>query len=203
MASPELTSLCQAVSDLRQDLIAEGKHYSAYTRQDHTMALSFILLSSAAIEHFVEERCRSAAAQGLRRLKRGQPTRSGHAIVIWYTLRKMTGTVPLSRAEIIRDHDYLERVEEAYGQLSRKSHGIDSGDLQKLLIPLGLKETDIDQELLDRLDDLSDARNRASHIKVNRARLMTEPMREWERIDPILTLLDPLDQAIDIATLKD
>ncbi|MFG1685417.1 hypothetical protein ACGFNP_35015 [Nonomuraea sp. NPDC049269] len=80
---------------------------------------------------------------------------------------------------------------------------MDSGDLRKLLIPLGLKEEDFNQELLNRLDDLSDVRNRASHLKINRAKSMVEPVREWDRVLSIVALLDPLDKAIEEACMND
>jgi len=203
MGSPELANLVKALHDLKVDLIVEGKEIFQYSRQDHTMALSFVLLASAALEDYIEQRCRRAASVAIERAKKAQPTRAGYALCIWYVFKKssiLSHQIPLSRDEI--SHDLLDKAEGKYTNMTRKSHGIDGSDLKNLLIPLGLADSQLNEQLIDLLDELRDRRNPAGHIKVNRARTMAAPIVEWQRIEAILKLLPALDDAIDNCVLN-
>lgn len=200
MASPELASLDQTLNELREYLIAKHDDLGTYDRRDHQLATAFILLASAAIEDYVEARCRSVATSSINRIKRSRPTRAGHALAVWYCLKKGNQAIPLTLDEVSAgDHDFLDKVEDTYVRLTNRTHGIDSDDLKSLIIPLGLREDDFDQQLMDRLDALSDARNRASHKRVNRAKTMSPPQTEWsDKVGPILKLLTVFDEMLDL-----
>ncbi|MEU4699816.1 hypothetical protein [Nonomuraea dietziae] len=163
------------------------------------MATGFLLQASAAIEGFVEERCRKAAKVAIERAKKSQPTRAGYALVVWHVLRKMERAIPLTAAEVPKEIDFLDKVYKDYERLTNKSHGINGGDLRGLLIPLGLRDAELNGQLFDHLDSLSEARNPASHNKINRAKAMSDPIFEWHRVSPMLPLFESLDVAIEMA----
>ncbi|GII79094.1 hypothetical protein Sru01_40760 [Sphaerisporangium rufum] len=199
MTSKELGWLGQMLDELKADLIVTGKDYDKYSRQEHRMALSFRLLASAAVEQYVEDRCKAAARHGLNRLPKGQPTRTGHSLTLWYLIKRDKGVIPLNAAEVPKAADFLNAVHAAYENTVNKTHGMDDKDLRALVIPLGLPETDIDGVLCAMLKDLSNERNKAAHRLINRAKSMTEPIEEWNKIQAILYLLKDLDAALDRA----
>ncbi|MFG1976457.1 HEPN domain-containing protein [Nonomuraea fuscirosea] len=202
MTSKEFGWLKQVLADLKDDLIIEGKDYDKYNRQDHRMALSFRLLASAAVEQYVEDRCKSAASASMSRLSKRQKTRAGHALVLWYVIKRDKGVIPLNVDEISHASDFLSATEEAYKNLVKKTHGMDDKDLRSLVIPLGLPEADIDEFLCTMLKDLGLQRNRAAHHLVNRAKSMTEPVQEWRTVQTVLNLLENLDEAIERAVME-
>jgi hypothetical protein len=164
------------------------------------MALAFRLLASAAIEQYVEDRCLSAAQQGIDRLLQSKPTRTGYALTVWYLLRKDRGeAVPLAVQEIPVSKDTAAKALTSFEATIKASHGIDGKDLKSLIMPLGLRDGEVDSVLVTALDDLSTKRNRASHRRVNRAKTMSEPVAEWNTINQVLKLLATLDDSISAA----
>jgi len=131
------------------------------------------------------------------RIKKQQPSSSGFALFVWFATQNAKGAIPISRSQLavwLRDAD---KVVAAYEKWVKKSHGINDEALRRLVWPLGVQESDLDPQLSDRLDELAELRNPAAHTHVNRARSMTEPKTEAERLEAICTLLEPLDTRLD------
>ena len=131
------------------------------------------------------------------RVRRQQPSAAGFALFVWYATQNSKGPIPLSRSQLSLWLSEADKIVVAYEKLVRRSHGIGDDDLRRLMWPLGVQEGDIDGQLTDRLIELSGLRNPAAHKHVNRARQMTEPFVEVERLETIASLLGPLDARLD------
>ncbi|WP_145926827.1 hypothetical protein [Amycolatopsis orientalis] len=201
MPSPLFVSLRGSLDSLRKDLIVSGKAYYAYTSGDHARALGFRVLASAHLEDYAEQRCAAVAKAGIQRLKRQQPTRTGVCLMTWYFVREEDEPIPLDVSEFNFD-DKLDSALSKYERMVSKKHGISASNLRNLVVPLGVREADLDEHLFNLLQDLAVSRGAAAHIKVNRAKQMQEPEQEWKKVSAVLPLLEKLDEGLD-AVLED
>ena len=87
---------------------------------------------------------------------------------------------------------------EAYSKVVKKSHGINGDDLRNLAFPLGLRESQVPEVLVNSLDALAGKRNPASHTYV---KSQDEPELEVQRLSQIVAPLRQLDD--DLATVCD
>jgi hypothetical protein len=177
-------------------LIVTGKEWDVYTDSDHDQALGFRVLASATIEDYIERRCLETAAKGADRFLKAQPTRTGRALLVWYTVRHSIDPIPLRDVEHIPDADSMKRSLEAYEKSVRSSHGIAGAALRKLILPLGVEATDLAPELFDKLESWAASRGAAAHVRVNRVREMTTPEADWARVADLLGLLAELDDSL-------
>lgn len=199
MPSNLYISLKSNLANLKASLIVPKKSdYSKYTSADHDMALGFVLLASAHIEEYAEQRCLTAATAAIELHGRGKVTRASKCLFVWHAANHPKEMIPLDHAEFIgslRGSDVAKK----YRELINKMHGISGDKLLKIVIPLGLRDSELDAELFDKLESLASQRNRAAHVRVNRARSMKEPIEEWDLFDRLLTLLESLDESIQRA----
>jgi hypothetical protein len=198
--SPLLVSFSTGLEQLRSALIVERSDFSEYVREDHDRALGFRVLASAQLEHFVERRCAEVAKARASRFKTGQPTRTGRALLIWYGIRKKQRyAIPLNDAECAPVPDRVDKSLDAYLQSISATHGMGGQDFHDLVIPLGLRESDLDAQLFDQLDALAQDRQVAAHVTVKRAKSMSEPIKEWYDIMQVVTGLANIDEALQEA----
>lgn len=190
-------SLATYVGLLRAAFIVEHDDYHDFTTEDHSRALAYRILASASLEGHVEEVCKAAAAKALARARKSQPSRMAHALIVWYAVAKPGATIPLSFAECAEYVRELDAVRSKYDKFVDKSHGLADHDLRNLVKPLGVASGDVDGQLLDLLKSLAEARNVASHRRLNRAKQMREPKAECETVEALVPLLASLEDHLD------
>lgn len=203
MASPRLAGLEQRLSDLAECFIVRKSDFSLYTRADHDMATAYVLLASAAIENYVEQRCLEVAQRGCDRFQRGQPTTAGRAVLEWHILRchfrrNKHGTVPIDDRDLQEAGTQIPEAAAAYMQEVNKVHGIDGSDFAKLVYAVGVREWQVPSLLREALDDLAARRDPASHTPVNRAKTLSEPAIEQRKVEQILGDLRLVDGALEV-----
>lgn len=190
--SPLFVSFTRTIDSLREHLIATGKDYNSYTAAEHSQALGFRVLASAHIEQFAEQRCLDVATASIQRVRTRRPSRAGYALLTWHCVRKQL-LIPVSSGDFTFDERF-EASLEAYRRFVKGKHGIGPNTLVSLVTPLGVGE--VNQQLLDQLESLAVARGEAAHIRINRAKSMAEPNKEWLDVQETLRLLEPLDAAL-------
>lgn len=199
MVSSELQALHTHVAGFEAAFIVRGKSYDQYSTQDHMGAIAYRLMSSAAIESYVEDRCRSIARAAADRLSTGKKSAAGRGLLTWH----LTSRRPWKYQAPIHGEDVLNYVTEvptalkAYNDHVRASHGISGSDLRNLVVILGIRDAQLDSRLVDSLDALADARNPASHGYQNRAKTMQEPETETVLVNQVLSDLQKLDADLE------
>lgn len=192
--SSELTALEAHLTDYERYFIADKEDYASYTPEDHARALAYRLLSSAALERYVEDRCAGVARLGINRLMRSQPTTSGRALLTWYLVRRSPRrAIPVVHEEILQHLDLCEEALKAFVAHVKASHGISGADFKSLVLSVGLRDAQLPTGLVDQLDALADRRNPASHSYVNRAKTMEPPTAEVAVFGQILRDLKSVD----------
>lgn len=198
MASTRLVSLRQRIKDYNDIFITDRDDLDA-TPEDHIKAVAFRILASAAIEEFVEERCKEAAKVGIDRLKKGLPTTTGRALVVWAVSRNTPGCIPVHSDEVKDYYDELNNFLRTYVSVVSNSHGVNGKDIQNLLNPVGLRRHQVPPGLLDQLQSLADRRDPAVHAVASKATGRIAPSLQSKQINDILTLLEKVDGALDEA----
>jgi hypothetical protein len=200
MASPLLAAFENRLAALEGYFIARRTDYYLYTTEDFTKALAYRLLASAALESYVEQRCLEIAKVGCDRLSKSQPTSTGRALIVWARAQDRRATLPVYIHEVdaISDPSAPVAALELYTKAVRRSHGINGQDLRNIAFPLGLRESQIPEVLVNSLDALADKRNPASHTYV---RSEEEPAVEVQRLNQILGPLRDLDA--NLAAVRD
>lgn len=199
MTSPLLASCRTGLEQLKASLIIQRDDIS-YTREDHDKALGFRVLASAHIEDYVEKRCTEVAARGVERFLNGKPTRTGRALLVWYSVHNRARlAIPLRESECVPRKDRLDSAHAAYLASVKATHGMSGQDARALVIPLGVEESDLDERLFDQMDSLAQIRQKAAHVIVKRAKTMTEPIKEWTDVEDVLVGLAGLDDALQRA----
>lgn len=77
----------------------------------------------------------------------------------------------------------------------KRSHGISGDDLRALVLPLGVRESQLPLVLTSSLENLADKRNPASHAVV---RSRSEPATEVALLNQILAPLRQLDTDLQL-----
>ncbi|MFB7894690.1 hypothetical protein ACFC1I_20975 [Microbacterium sp. NPDC056044] len=200
MPSPLLVSFEQRLADLESNFIVRRTDYNLYSPADFLDALAYRLLASAALEHYVEQRCLEIGASGADRLARSQPSSTGRSLVIWarFQDRRQPRPVHIHELDAISDLGEGATSYALYVSHVRRNHGISGNDLRALALPLGIRESQLPVILTTLLDDLADKRNPASHTVV---RSRSEPESEVKLLNQILTPLRQLDD--DLQTVCD
>ena len=182
------------LQNLKVCFIVERADYSLYTPYDQLKALAFVLLASASIENYVERLCSEIGTQGCDRIKRGQPSATGRALLTWSVVRTSSREYPIHESDAAALMDIADQALTSYKQSIKSTHGMRGKDLRQLVFPLGLRDNQLPQAMILSLDALADKRDPASHIYVNRAKLMTEPIAEWDLVSTLMTHFTQLDK---------
>jgi hypothetical protein len=199
MASPLLAALEKRLTVLDGYFIVRRADYSSYTAEDFTKAIAYRLLASAALENYVEQRCLEIAKAGCDRLAKSQPTATGRALIVWSRMQDRRATalpMYIHEDDAISDLSATTRAFEIYSKVVKKSHGINGEDLRNLTFPLGLRDSQVPEVLVNSLDALASKRNPASHTYV---KSQEEPKLELQRLSQILNPLRQLDD--DLSTV--
>jgi len=170
--------------------------------EDHVRAVAFRILASAAIEEFVEERCKTVARAGIERLKKRLPTTTGRALVVWGVSRKNPGCIPIHEVDVGDHYDLFDELLAAYINSVNSTHGLNSRDVRNLLNPVGLRTHQLPADLLDRLQVLAERRDPVVHTVATKATGRLGPSVERKQIEDIVARLESVDAALDEALEK-
>lgn len=188
------------ISDYDSYFIVRRSEYAQYTAEDHSKALAFRILASAAVESYVENLCLSIAKIGCDRISKGQPSGAGRALIIWYLSRTSQRGIPIHESDISSNSDLAGEVYSSYSSAVKSNHGIDGKAFRKLVYPIGLRDSQMPSLLVGTLDTMAERRNPASHTYVNRAKSMVEPAEEHNSVVQVMNLLNSVDA--DLLTIS-
>jgi hypothetical protein len=197
VGSPEYAALTSRIQHLRSCFIVSHTDYWQYTSEDHTKKLAFQVFASAAIEGYVEDHCLKIAAAGIDRLKKGQSTSTGLALLAWSIIKGTPEHIPIHLNHFYQiSHQRMDIAHQAYAQSVKSTHGISARDLGGLIHPLGVQSGQVPLGLADKLQELSQERDPAVHATV---KTVTMPPAEYEKVRDIMELLDKLETGMDTA----
>lgn len=197
MPSPRFVGLRERVTSYAEIFVPHVDDLEA-TVEDQIRAVAFRILASAAMEEYVEERCKEVAQAGIARLKKGLPTTAGRALVVWAVSRNNPGCIPLREADVSDHFAEFDSSLTSYASMIRSNHGLNRKDALNLLNPVGLREHQLPDALVDSLQALAERRDSAVHTAARRAKHRTGISVERQEVFAVLNLLELLDSELTV-----
>ncbi|MDO8152118.1 hypothetical protein [Isoptericola sp. b408] len=196
MPSSNWVSLEGKILELSKALINDDADLAS--DEDSIRAVAFLILSSGAIEQYIEDRCRAVARSGIGRLKRSLPSASGTSLVTWGASKNGVRQVPIHPEDVAEYYDQYGVFLDSYLKSVNDNHGINAKDFYRLVYPIGIRTDDVPAGLPDKLQSLSQERDPAVHT-TPRTRRFQHPPDVKSRILEIVELLGDLDDVLAVA----
>jgi hypothetical protein len=175
-------------------------------------SLGYRILSTAEIEHFIEDRCVEVAKT---------------ALASWRARRHLSQTILHLAAfsgmrfppppdtvnptpgfqkdwdDLVSPNHRIDRCVSHYVRyVTKENNGVREKNLMKMLVPLGIDPRMVDQTFISRLDNLASLRGDAAHLSTRHAvRIGVDPATELKRVTDLKTGLRAVDATIDALLL--
>lgn len=145
----------------------------------------------------MEERCRATAMAGIERIKRGEQSATGRALLVWFISRSTPGCIPIHSEDALDHFDQCDAALTAYIQSVKNNHGLNATDFQKMVNPVGLRLSHIPTDLPDKLQALAEKRDPVVHVAAS-ARITRQvgPNAEVRQIEDIVDSLQVIDESL-------
>jgi HEPN superfamily RiboL-PSP-like protein len=142
---------------------------TSYTSKEFDLARSYIVLAHAEIESYCESLAKEKAGKAVREFDSGaKVTPVLRRIVAYFVAKnlKSWGEVRVPSPEIV------QRAYQSYLETVRSNNGVKRSNLERLLFPLGLSESDLDITWLAQMDSFGSTRGEHAH---NSTRVVNPP----------------------------
>lgn len=205
-SSVRLVALKQEIKRLRLFLLPKDfDPTGTYTDRQQTRALGFRVLVHAEIEAYLEDRATDLAKKAVEEWKvKGRMTRTIMCLSSFVqddpptTLESTQASQKKLWPEKI---DITVRLEAALSKFFHRvsaNHGLKEEHVLSLLLPVGVPPTAIDPFLIIALTSFGERRGQVAHTSAAsyRAQAAINAQSEWNDVQHILNLLQPLDEAI-------
>lgn len=184
--------LLSRISAIERNLLPIVKISGNYTKKESDQIRSYVILVHAEIEAYFEDMASEKAKK---------------ALDLWKTTRRksncLLSIMTFCAKDIIWDnrpdkHIIESRINKTvihYLNLLGKNHGVKSKNIRKILLPLGVEESEFDQTWLNIMDDFGKKRGsfaHTTHSVQSQIDLHTEKNRVDVQIIPEITRLDEI-----------
>jgi hypothetical protein len=99
-------------------------------------------------------------------------------------------------------HTVIQKAQNVWRQNHKNNHGIKEENVLALMLPLGIKHTDLDTTLLADLTSYGSARGQVAHKSNAYTTQYADPKEEFERAKNLVAGLHKLDELISEALLR-
>jgi len=182
--------LLSRISAIENNLLPAIKISGNYTKKESDQIRSYVILVHAEIEAYFED----MASEKIQK-----------SLDLWKTTRKksncLLSVMTFCAKDIIWDNkpdknsieSRINKTVIHYINLLNKNHGVKSKNIRKILLPLGVEESDLDQTWLNIMDDFGKKRGsfaHTTHSVQSQIDLQSEKNRIDVQIIPEITRLD-------------
>lgn len=159
-SSSRLVNTLAHLSDLRRQFIVV-RQPPVYSGAEHNRARAFVVLSHAALEDYLEGIALEVVDSSLRAFKADQSPRTSLLALLTYAADAEPANAFAGGQWGIRGH--LQDSRQALRQWTERNNGLKAKDVLRLLLPVGIKESDLGATWLQHMDDLGELRGRVAH----------------------------------------
>jgi hypothetical protein len=200
MASKRFEQLGERMNQLRAHLLPAISATGDYSAQELDRVRGFRLLAHAEIESFLEDRAKEVAIGAVKRWDANGSLGIILMSLVAFHSRQRTVTHSHLKDECTgrkqRLRETVTQANNAFIAAVEKNHGIREENVLKLLLPIGIKATEIDSTLLNTIDSFGATRGESAHRSVH-TQQMIDPKNEDETVKAILAGLAKIDQMLD------
>jgi RiboL-PSP-HEPN len=163
-----------------------------YNDRDHDLARAYVVLVHAEIEAYCEDRGRKIA----RRAHQIWQRNGRHSAILMKLLKFHHVTTRKPWTPIDKSPDRIESAVNHYMSSIDQNHGIREENLSKILFPIGIEPSGLDNVWLTTMDSFGISRGTVAHTSV-KTQQPIDPQTEFLRIKKqILPGLKKLDKKI-------
>lgn len=200
--SAEFRSLCQRLEEIRRHFLPI--HFSvsgSYSPAEYDRVRGYVALTHAEIEAYIEERCLTVADHCV---KKWQTTKTPSAVIIALHAICYSGWAELldapkfKKASPTPQMSVEARLSDAlsqYRQCVEDNHGIKADNIKRLVVPLSVRMSELDQTWLADMDSYGTTRGKIVHLSFSTVH-QPDPKDYrntiWKRLVPGLRELDAL-----------
>ncbi|MFC7381727.1 HEPN domain-containing protein [Sphaerisporangium rhizosphaerae] len=203
MPSPRFQTLSVRILELRSNLLPEEFDPTGlYAVQVHECARAFRLLAHAEFEAFIEDRAQQIVARAVSEwLSDGSIRPSLLSLVAFESNLGWKETTILSAKEKQRRApDLTQRVDAArknyLNYVIMQNNGIKEKNLLRILLPLGVREEDIDEQWLSTLEAWATARGELAH-KSGKPQRLLDPHVEFLTVQQLQKGFGDIDEVLE------
>jgi hypothetical protein len=172
-----------------------------YSRLQQDKVRGYRLLVHAELESYLEDRARRVANDAYNGwLSDHRPRGVLLSLLAFHKEQR-----PLSEQELrevsagTRDHvaNAVKDAVEAYNRVLTENHGLRERNVLRILLPLGMKGSDVDAVWLNTLDAFGLRRGQTAHTSVS-AQQQLDPKTEFDTVEAIMAGLLDVDTKFDL-----
>ena len=196
-AEVDLTTLVNRVATLKEQYLPRKQPEGKYSEAEHDGTAAFLLLVHAEIEWFIERRCLAVVDLAVSEWKLDVIPRSTILGLAAFAHKGgLTGIPKTIGAQKPALHNVIIGAKRNYSDVVDNNNGVKEEDLLKLLLPIGIKEAQLDSSFLEKMTELGTWRGNQAHKGVG-ARKPPDPGDVEKSVDSIVNGLRVLDGELD------
>ncbi|MFJ4715660.1 HEPN domain-containing protein [Streptomyces sp. NPDC088785] len=202
MASVRFEELSLRIGELRQYFLPERfEPTGSYEQCVHEHARAFRVLAHAEFESFIEDRVVEVIDLAVTQWQAGSEVSS--VLVAALAYRESAFSMPASLADANAKRgkypELAERIEhtrtEIYRYARHQNHGIKERNLLRMLLPVGVLESDLNTTWLSQTDAWATERGEAAH-KAGKVQVQLDPRKEFLTVSKILDGFREVDEML-------
>jgi hypothetical protein len=200
MPSSRYKELSRRLVKLRKHLLPKDFSVTGdYTESQLDRARGYRLLVHAEIESYLEDRARIIVNMCFKRwLLDRRPKTVILNLLSFHLDQKCVSQQDLKREYMGQDarvEKAIRAASEGYNQVLSKNHGVREDSVLKILLPLGIKPSELDQTWINTMDSFGVARGETAHRSV-KTQQPVDPKSEFDTVSGILTWLKDVDASL-------
>jgi hypothetical protein len=194
-----LSALERRLRALDQHLLPATKPNLDYTAEESDLVRSYLVLSHAEIEACLEDLARNVLVKAKERWKSAGRARSALVAVMAYhegNLGQPAKKLLTSSAQkpALTLDQRIKVACDAYDDYARKdNHGVREKNLLRLLLPVGVREEDLDLSWVAEMDSFGIQRGRVAHGEAKSVNVQIDPDVARGQVEAIVQGLRDLD----------
>ena len=208
--SERFNELKRGLDELRRHLLPQDFDPTGKYEPDViTKTLAYRVLAHAEIEAYVEEKTWEAACSAINAFKeRGTSSRILLTLLAYSGMQMELPPATIDPIQEKQRKDWanktklMKKLEKAVNSFRRSidlNHGIKEENILKLLLPVGIKDVEIDELWLANINSFAEMRGLAAHSSSSssRAKQQVDPRTELERVESIIEGLSAIDISLE------
>ena len=195
--------LQRAVSRAEKNFIHSTSSGNIFlSERDYYHANAFCMMCHAEIEEYIEEIVRHTAKKNFQRIRNGKGKQTFVIHILgWYVFEHLLEPDKISYEKLVAKYnkgslfDILDDCQTSLNTMISKNHGIREENLKRLLCPLGIDLSMLDQSWLNDMDSFGKLRGGFAHKGFGIQRSI-DPQESILKVNALLTGLKILDKRL-------
>jgi hypothetical protein len=178
-----------------------------YSERTHDHTRAYRVFAHAEIESFIENILLKVIDEKYTKWKTTK--KPNYAMICLLAASKLgwqdtetvaLGLIPIEPPKIKKDdesiHQFIDRAFKQYQEIVDENHGIQKQNIKRLLMPLGIALTDLDETWLNNMNSFGGQRGFVAHTSRLGVTNLPDPKTEKDTVDNLLTGLQVLDDLV-------